>query len=132
MSVEAKLNVGLNVHDFIRNMIETEHIPKALRERSDYIYIYIRNFKVDQVCFFSKRKNVFNSYIKGKGPAKASLKNESGRVWYKPEREYLLYLDDMKLDDDKVYFIQYKHTGNSNVYQAYVPGKMNRKSPVER
>ena len=127
MAVEAKLNVGLNVHDFIRNMIETEHIPKALRERSDYIYIYIRNFKVDQVCFFSKRKNVFNSYIKG-----TSLKNESGRVWYKPEREYLLYLDDMKLDDDKLYFIQYKHSGNSNVYQAYCPGKMNRKSPVER
>ena len=127
MAVEAKLTAGLNVHDFIRKLIDTEHIPKALRERSDYIYIYIRNFKVDQVCFFSKRKNVFNSYIKG-----TSLKNESGRVWYKPEREYLLYLDDMKLDDDKLYFIQYKHSGNSNVYQAYCPGKMNRKSPVER
>ena len=126
-AVEANLSVGVDVHDFIRKIIDVERIPKALRERSDYIYIYIRNYRVDRVCFYSKRKNVFNSYVKG-----TSLKNEAGRVWYTPAREYMLYLDDMKLDADKLYFIQYKHHGNANVYQAYCPGKMNRKGPVER
>ena len=127
MTVESDITVGLDVHDFIRRLLETEHIPKAIHDRADYIYIYIRKYKVDRVCFFSKRKNVFNSYLKG-----TSLKNESGRIWYSPEHEYLLYLDGMKLDGDKLYFIQYKHSGNSNVYQAYIPGKMDRKSPVER
>ena len=99
---------------FVSKYCREEKIPKDIMQRSDYIYIYVRNGIVDKVCYYSKIPKTFNRFVKG-----TTLVNENGRVWHTPTRKYMLWLGDSKLEEDVCYFVQYKHTGSSAVYKAH-------------
>ena len=119
----SNVDVGDPVGVFVSKYCREEKIPKDIMQRSDYIYIYVRNGIVDKVCYYSKIPKTFNRFVKG-----TTLVNENGRVWHTPTRKYMLWLGDSKLEEDVCYFVQYKHTGSSAVYKAYAPGKI----PVKR
>lgn len=118
MTTETKqsLQFGYDLNEFLRRIFHEERLPKELKDRSIFIYIYVMNSIVDKLCFVSARPNVFNRFIKN-----TDLVVENSRIWYTPKRKYALIMDNLTLTDDKLYLIQYKHTFFSNVYEAYVP-----------
>ena len=119
----SNVDVGDPVGVFVSKYCREEKIPKDIMQRSDYVYIYVRNGIVDKVCYYSKIPKTFNRFVKG-----TDLVNDNGRVWHTPTRKYMLWLGETKLEEDVCYFVQYKHTGSSSVYKAYAPGKI----PVKR
>ena len=125
--IKAELEIGKSFDEFLRSFILQEKIPKELRQRADYIYIYIRNYIVDRVCFYNKQGKILRRFCKN-----TQFKEENGRAWINPKSKYTIAIGDNKLQDDKIYFIQCKPDNTARVYQVPEFNKVQFKSPVFR
>lgn len=128
VDITPKLEFGTTLQEFFMKFMKDEEIPKDVKERSYCIFIYVRDYLVDQVCFVSSKNNAFKRFVKG-----TELKNEGKRIWIKPKGKYLISLGDTKLDEKKLYVIQMKPSYEYRIYTAYDPtSRIPRKGVFER
>lgn len=116
LNIKPTLEIGDSMLTFLQKLVRDENIPKDIKERSQYIYIYIRDYIVDQVCFVSRKENTFKRFVKG-----TSLTVENCRIWVKPTKKYTVLLGNAKLEDGKIYIIQFNHTNECKVFNCYYP-----------
>lgn len=126
--MQVTVKFGDDISEFMRKLMKQENIPKEIKERAIYTFIYVRDYIVDQVCFVSAKENVFKRFVKN-----TDYKVENCRVWIQPKGKYMLYIGEQKLEDNKIYIIQCKpNLEVCGFWQAYDPGLLPRKQVFER